>query len=240
LAKRYSDSRKWQKAWFRKLSQPEKLFWIFILDHCDHAGIWEVDFEFVQIFIPNIEEQEIRDKFNKQYIEFDNGKRWFLKDFIEFQYGELKDTNRVHRSVSQILDKFNLLTVRRRPLDKPKEKDKDIVKDKRKGKDKQLKEILTQINELQGDNKSVDVKKEFEKFKDYLLSNGKTYKDYKAAFRNWIRNSSKMSGFNNGGSIKQEIYREPEFKAKCPKCDFTRLIGVKTYSVCPTHQERLV
>tara|TARA_R100001230_G_C5656931_1_gene161755 strand:- start:29 stop:748 length:720 start_codon:yes stop_codon:yes gene_type:complete len=239
LAKRYSDSRKWQKAWFRKLSQPEKLFWIFVLDHCDHAGIWEVDFEFVQIFIPNIKEQEIRDKFNKQYIEFDNGKRWFLKDFIEFQYGELKETNRVHRSVSQILDKFNLLTGRRRPLDKPKDKDK--VKDKRKGKEDQLKELSLQLNELQSLHSNVDVKKEFDKFKDYLLSKGRTYRDYKAAFRNWLRNSSKMSINNNSYKpAANEIYREPEFEAKCPECDFKRMIGVKTYAVCPTHQERLV
>ena len=33
-----------------------------------------------------------------------------------------------------------------------------------------------------------DVGLEFDKWNDYMLSNGKTYKNYSAAFRNWLRN----------------------------------------------------
>jgi len=60
---------------------------MYLLDQCDHAGIWEVDFELAAYFCGNFIYYEIKDTFRKQFIEFDNGKRWFIKDFIEFQYG---------------------------------------------------------------------------------------------------------------------------------------------------------
>jgi hypothetical protein len=37
--------------------------------------------------------------------------------------------------------------------------------------------------------KDMNIDKELIKFKDYLAASGKKYKDYKAAFRNWLRNS---------------------------------------------------
>ena len=44
------------------------------------------------------------------------------------------------------------------------------------------------LNELQSKNLDVDVHLQFGKFKDYLSAQGKTYKDYRAGFRNWITN----------------------------------------------------
>ena len=45
MAKRYTESNKWKNSWFRKLHPKYKLFWVYMLDQCDHAGLWEVDVE---------------------------------------------------------------------------------------------------------------------------------------------------------------------------------------------------
>ena len=196
MPKRYTDTDKWKKIWFRKLKNDHKVFWMYVLDQCDHAGIWEVDFELASYFCNGIKESEIRETFVKQYHEFDDGKRWFIKDFIEFQYRGLDESNRVHNSVINILKRHGLYKGLIRPLyeakdiykDKDQEKDKD--KDKEKGKNSkknQLKKIGSELNILQAEFDTVDVSIEFDKFQDYLKANGKKYANYKSAFRNWLR-----------------------------------------------------
>src|SRR5690606_23911836 len=67
-------------------------------------------------------------------VEIDNGKKWFISSFIDFQYGKLNSTNRAHLSVIRILDYYNLLNKNKeliRPLQgyKDKDIDKEMVKD---------------------------------------------------------------------------------------------------------------
>ena len=196
MPKRYTDTDKWKKIWFRKLKNDHKVFWMYVLDQCDHAGIWEVDFELASYFCNGIKETEIRKTFVKQYHEFDDGKRWFIKDFIEFQYRGLDESNRVHNSVITILKRHGLFKGLIRPLYEAKDiyKDKDQLKDKDKDKEKgknskknQLKKIESELNILQAEFDAVDVSIEFDKFQDYLKANGKKYANYKSAFRNWLR-----------------------------------------------------
>ena len=196
MPKRYTDTDKWKKIWFRKLKNDHKVFWMYVLDQCDHAGIWEVDFELASYFCNGIKESEIRKTFVKQYHEFDDGKRWFIKDFIEFQYRGLDESNRVHNSVITILKRHGLFKVLISFLHEAKDKDiykeqlKDKEKDKEKGKNSkknQLKKIESELNILQAEFDAVDVSIEFDKFQDYLKANGKRYANYKSAFRNWLR-----------------------------------------------------
>lgn len=196
MAKRYTDTDKWKKMWFRKLKNDHKVFWMYLLDQCDHAGIWEVDFDLASYFCNGIKESEIRETFIKQYQEFDNGKRWFLKDFIEFQYRELDESNRVHKSVITLLKRHGLYKGLISPLQEAKDKDKDKAQDKVKVKDKdkreiskknQLEIIESELDLLQAEFHQVDVLIEFDKFQDYLKANAKRYANYKSAFRNWLR-----------------------------------------------------
>ena len=206
MAKRFTDSDKWKKRWFRKLNNNEKVFWMYLLDQCDHAGIWEVDFELASYFCGKFFPHQIMNTFSKQFIEFDNGKRWFIKDFIEFQYGRLNEKNRAHLSAIQRLKKFNLLKYldgAYKPLISPlqgakdKDKDKDKVKDKEKrGKKEQLADI--NIDALITEFESVDVSGEFKKWQDWMLSKGKTYKNYNAAFKNWLRSDYVKTKEGNG------------------------------------------
>jgi hypothetical protein len=108
MAKRFTDTQKWEKPWFRKLPNKYKLLWIYITDRCDIAGVWYADFELASIFIgEKIKEEEALLILDKQ-IEVRGG-RWLINDFIQFQYGSLSDSNRMHNAVRERIDEFNSL-----------------------------------------------------------------------------------------------------------------------------------
>ena len=228
LPKRFTDSDKWKKKWFRCLSNDHKVFWIYVLDQCDHAGIWEVDFEAAEFFCSGIDESEIRQVFNKQYQEIDNGKRWFLKDFVDFQYGTLNENNRAHLSVINILLKYKLIENKGliSPLQgyKDKDKDKDKVKVKVKEKEnkaEQIKKIESNFSALAAEFQLSDdqVKKEFDDWRDYMLSHGKQYKNYNATFRRWLR-----SDYTNKDSVTLKDIKTDTggfYLGKCSKCGET-------------------
>lgn len=138
MAKRLTDTDKWKKPFIRTMKAPYKLLWLYILDECDHAGIWQVDFEVAQLKIgEKLREQEALLSFGNKILVFDQGQKWFIFDFIEFQYGELNPSNRAHFSVLTKLSKYNI-DPKNKPLASPlqgamdmdKEKDMDKVKDK--------------------------------------------------------------------------------------------------------------
>lgn len=136
MAKRFTDTDKWKKPFFKKLKVQHKLLWFYILDDCDHAGIWHVDLEVVSLRVgEEINEKEALEDFGENIIQFDNGDKWFIPDFVEFQYGELKETNRVHESVIKKLNKYGLYKPLASPLQRAKDKEEDIDIDKDKDED---------------------------------------------------------------------------------------------------------
>ena len=231
MSKRFTDSDKWKKKWFRCLSNDHKVFWIYVLDQCDHAGIWEVDFEAAEFFCSGINESEIRQVFNKQYQEIDNGKRWFLKDFVDFQYGTLNENNRVHLSVITILLKYKLIENKDlvSPLNKlqgakDKEQVKEMVKVKVKEKEnkaEQIKKIESNFSALAAEFQLSDdqIKKEFDDWRDYMLSHGKQYKNYNATFRRWLRSDYAKKDSVTIKDIKTDI--SGFYLGKCSKCGET-------------------
>ncbi|WP_062057357.1 hypothetical protein [Aquimarina longa] len=111
MAKRFTDSQKYRKHFFRQLPQEYKLFWDFLYHECDHAGIWICDFEVVQIYlktkVPITAEKALKifNKEKEKIVVLDNDKKWFIPSFITFQYGkELKEKIKVHFSAMKILE----------------------------------------------------------------------------------------------------------------------------------------
>lgn len=142
MAKRFSDSEKWKNSFLRGLKAPYKLLWLYLLDECDHAGIWQVDFQVAQLKIgEKLKVDEALKSFGDRIRVLDGGERWFVVPFIEFQYGPLNQKNRVHQSVIGILERYNLIDKNLKikdlisPLQGVKEKDKDKDKDKDKEKE---------------------------------------------------------------------------------------------------------
>ena len=127
MPKRFTDTMKWDDPWFGDLSKDNKLAWGFLCDKCDHAGIWKVN-ERLAVFhlgqMPDIK------ALGGRVIQLSPGK-WFLPKFVNFQYGNLNPSNRVHASIIAILKKEGASKALKRPLrgsnDKDKDKDKDVV-----------------------------------------------------------------------------------------------------------------
>lgn len=143
MAKRFTDTDKWKKPFVKSLQAPYKLLWFYILDDCDHAGIWQVDEEVAIIRVGGeIDFNTAKKLFAEQIFIFDDGKKWFIQDFIDFQYGCLNPENRVHNSVLTILNKYNIKPLTS-SLQGAKDKDKEKDKDKDKEKDKEGENNLT-------------------------------------------------------------------------------------------------
>ena len=128
MAKRFTDTDKWKKPNFRGLEAPYKLLWMYIMDDCDHAGFWIVDLEVASIRIGfNISEADALNNFSELIEVAQGGSVWFIREFVDFQYGKLNPKNRAHNSVINLLEKNKI-----KPLKSPSKgvKDKDKVKDK--------------------------------------------------------------------------------------------------------------
>lgn len=109
MAKRFFDTELFNKAWFRKLKPKYKTFWLYALSSCNIAGVLEIDFEASEFLIgEKINQAEVEEIFKDQFIRLDE-KRYFIKDFVEFQNGTtLKPSIPAHRKIISILEKYRL------------------------------------------------------------------------------------------------------------------------------------
>ena len=115
MAKRFTDTTKWNEDWFLELSNSYKLFWIYICDNCDHAGIFKPNKRMFELIIGDkIDITEFFSVVNEDKIrilELGSGK-WYLTGFISFQYGgNLNANNRVHKSILALLNKNDITWV---------------------------------------------------------------------------------------------------------------------------------
>src|SRR3990167_3775253 len=204
MPKRFTDTELWEEDWFISLQKDHRVFWIFVKDNCDHAGIWKQNLTaFNRLFGYKVDFNQFLKAVNldkQRVMKLKNG-RYLLTGFIPFQYGvSLNLLNRFHLSVYNLLleNEVDLRSIRPQIEVIDRVKDKDKVKDK----DNLLKD--------KGVPKSIDEVKAFfvndleaEKFWDYFSSNGwkiggrAPMKDWKAAARNWIR---KQIEFNKNGN----------------------------------------
>jgi len=194
MAKRFIDTDLWKRGWFRQLPPKMKTVWVYLITNCDHAGIYEVDIDLMSFMVgQKITQDEIITHLGNQISVINSGSKWFLHKFIKFQYGELNEKVKAHKSVLSLIEKYDIdISVNKglsNPLVRVQDKDKDIDKDKNKEKkSKKEKKIETiPIKQLQEEFIEVDVSAEYKKFCDYCEANGKRYKNYHAAFRNWLR-----------------------------------------------------
>ena len=159
MAKRFTDTNKWKKGFIRDLDSAYKLLWLYILDDCDHAGVWIVDWAVARIKIgEEVEEGKALELFGDKVRVIDGGERWFIQDFIDFQYGKLNPDNRAHKSVIDTLEKYKI-----KPLISPLQgaKDKDKDKDKEKDKEKKNADDFFEFDSIFGDRTILDIQKQY-------------------------------------------------------------------------------
>lgn len=209
MSKRFTDTNKYKKAFFRSLPGAYKLFWDYLYHDCDHAGIWHVDIEIAQIYLGKdmqIDKETALDLFNageERVRVLNNGAKWLIIPFIEFQYGELNPANRVHASIISLLsqEKIKGLTSSfEGAKDKEQDKDKDKDKDKDIGAQKVKKFTPPSIAEVSEYCRERGNTVSPNKFLNHYESNGwkvgkNPMKDWRAAVRTWEQSDS---GGGNG------------------------------------------
>ena len=189
MAKRFTDTMKWNEDWYLDLSLIDKLFWIYICDNCDHAGIFKPNKRMFELLIGGeIDVQKFLNTVNQDKARIcvlGNG-RWFLAGFIEFQYGnKLNPNNRVHKSILNILNDNDLnLEVfdKKVRLDAPTKELRNIPES--------IQEVITYFKG-KGSNK-----REAERFYFYYESQGwrvgkNPMKDWRMAASGWISRNKK-------------------------------------------------
>jgi hypothetical protein len=225
MAKRLADTDKYKKKFIRSLPAAYKLLWDYICLDCNHAGIWEVDFEVAQLRLGNditINEQEALKLFNNEeekVVVLNHGSKWFIKPFIEFQYGNLDPNNRVHSSVLALLKKEGikgLARVLNDPKNKSKDKDKDSIKDKYGDfvllTGLEFKNLVDKFGESK-------VKSLIETMNNGIAAKGYKYKSHYHALLNWEKREPIIK--NNKQTTQSQVSRNPKPKKDCDVCKGT-------------------
>lgn len=154
MAKRFTDTDKWtNNKWFYELSPELKLFWIYILDTCDNVGVWEENTTLASIIIGyQYPMDTLLKAFEKQIYIFRNGRKWWIVDFCDFQYGKLSEdspSKPVQSYIRQLKD-HGLWIPYTKGIQTHKEKEKDKDKEKEKEIRDVFDEFWTEYHKLSG------------------------------------------------------------------------------------------
>lgn len=108
MGKRFTATEKWSRAWFRELPPAYKLLVLYLYDNCDAGGIWYVDKGEAEFKIgAPIDLDAGFDMMKGRVVKVCGGKRWFIVDFIQFQYmvpiENLNPKNMAHRGALKAL-----------------------------------------------------------------------------------------------------------------------------------------
>jgi len=205
MPKRFTDTEKWKKGFIRNLPTKYKLLWLYILDDCNHAGLWDVDLEVAEIRIgAKINTKEAIKYYSKNIKIFDNGNKWFIPKFIEFQYGQLNENVNAHKSVIRLIEKYDLYNIGddndslEWNIDEP---SKSQVK-KFTGFVKPTSDDIKEYCDERANNVDANTFFDFYESKGWLVGKAKM-KDWKAAVRNWERNETKSETVKTGKVDKQ-------------------------------------
>jgi len=166
MAKRFTQTDIWNEDWFLDMPKEYKLFWFYLKDQCNHAGIWRPNLKLFEAMIETKIKLELALNYfnnNKERIQVLSSGRWFILDFFVFQYGQtFNPLNRVHSSIQDIYNQEGIIMTSIRGLIDL----KDGVKDKDKDKDKYKKKIKNYVyNEFYDEQLKISERNsEYEKF----------------------------------------------------------------------------
>ncbi len=212
-----TDSNKWKDPWFSDLPSKYKLFWMYILDECDHAGIWKVNFKLAQFMIgDNLEQSEVKRILGDRMICVSDN-YWFIMKFLKYQYPNgLKPTVKAQESVINILKSHDLIERVSDGLGNGyitvQDIDKDIDISNRKEKFKKSltpfvkkydTKMLKDFYEYWTEHGKDDKKMRFEKEKTFGLSR---------RLSTWNKNNDKFNpNSNNNKREKYDNYKPPMY-----------------------------
>jgi hypothetical protein len=236
MAKRFTDTEIWKKKWYRELPLKMKETWRYLIENCNHGGIWEVDIDLMSFQIgTKISKAEITEHLGDKIQVLNSGSKWYLPKFVSFQYGELNPNVKAHQSVINIHKKYNLTLSVTEPLSKGlesiKDKDKVKVKVEDKEKDKEFDKFWNLYEKKVGNIGKIRVKWDSLSRKEKLLifehlpkyKKSTPDKQYRKDPMTYLNNQSWNDEIiQSKGSIDQSLYRMDTTgfpMAYCEKCN---------------------
>jgi len=145
MGKRFTATEKWDDPFFCELNNNDKLLWIYLLDKCDNAGIYDVNIKNLNFALDMLyTEKGILETFRERIQVLNGGSKWFIPKFIEFQYGELTSNCKPHIPVMDKLKKYGLKGYPK-GIQTLQEKEKEQVQEKDKDKDKEIMAKMTEF-----------------------------------------------------------------------------------------------
>lgn len=200
MAKRLTDSDKWEDPWFLDLSTEHKMIWIYLLDKCNHAGIWKVNKRLMDFCLGYSSDFQAFLKAAGDKIRVLNDEKWFIPNFLTFQYGVLDERNLMSKRVFPLLEKEGLRKGVISPFNGVKVKNKDKNKDRNKEKETEFLEIWSQYPNKAGKTRAFErfvssvkseddlqaIREALKRYLKHLQENTwKQAQDGKTWFNNW-------------------------------------------------------
>jgi hypothetical protein len=161
MAKRFTDTEKWEDEWFTDLSNDYKVIWFYLLDTCDNAGIWKKNIKKLNYLCnTDISTDDLLKVFGKR-ITILADEKWFINKFCVVQYGHdfLQSKNKaVLSAIKKLLIEgvqieniysMNTLSIGYQyPTDTPKEQEQDKVNNKDNVEDIVLEEVKAEDKQI--------------------------------------------------------------------------------------------
>lgn len=136
MSKRFTDTDKWDKEWYMDLSLKGKLLILFLFDKCDSSGVWSPNWMLASTYIGSkVSESDLK-SLGKHVEKLPSGK-YFIPDFIKFQYGELTESCPPHRKIISQLKFHNIFERVMKGYSNPNNNLQDIDIDKEEEEDKE-------------------------------------------------------------------------------------------------------
>ena len=111
MMKRFIETKMWDDVWFQSLPNDYKLFWIFLFNNCDNAGVWTVNKKQVEFYLgKKVKLEKMIELSKNRIVQFGDGElKWYLNKFIIFQQGNVLNPNiGCHRQIIRLLEKYNI------------------------------------------------------------------------------------------------------------------------------------
>lgn len=179
--KRFTETGKWDDPWFWELTPVSKLFWIFLCDHCDSAGIIEISFRLASGKIGCAIKEEHLAELQSRLQTLECGKV-MITGFIPFQYGTLSAECKPHQSVFASLSKHGVDLPQKERVSKGYPKGIHTLQEKEKEKEKE------QEGGVQRGKPTIEAVRE------YAVKVGLPESD-----GDWFWNKCEANGWTNGG-----------------------------------------
>jgi hypothetical protein len=109
MGKRLTVTSKWSDVWFMKLSPQAKLIYLYIIDNCDHIGVYEYNEALMKVQIGFSDKVDIESHIKEMgdKVEwFSDGAKIWVVNFIHVHYGVLGKKSSIHRTVVNEVKKY--------------------------------------------------------------------------------------------------------------------------------------